>query len=235
MDTKQIGQFIAGSRKRLGMTQQQLADQLRLSNKTISKWETGEGLPDISSLPALAQLLGTTVDCLLAGGIPSADGAAAPPPQSARPLAEYLLQRRLRSYHILSAVGLLLCGLGTLVFLTTWREWQTLFAVLCGACIWAAGLMLYCVGFAVVRPEVETFARQFGGLPSSAMLRRFLSKSVWLWLLFPFMALDAVVPYYGFPFFPIRPWGYGWHLLCLLAYLFFCLLLIFLCKKSANA
>lgn len=67
MDNTQTGRLIAELRKKQGLTQQQLADKLNLSNKTISKWESGSGSPDISNLPILADTLGVTVDELLKG------------------------------------------------------------------------------------------------------------------------------------------------------------------------
>ena len=50
MDQEKIGVFISTLRKEQGMTQQQLADAIGVSNKTISKWETRRGFPDISLL-----------------------------------------------------------------------------------------------------------------------------------------------------------------------------------------
>lgn len=67
MDNVQTGKLIAELRKRQGLTQQQLADQLNLSNKTISKWESGAGSPDISNLLGLVEALGVSVDELLRG------------------------------------------------------------------------------------------------------------------------------------------------------------------------
>ncbi len=67
MDNAKTGSFIAELRKEKGLTQQQLADQLNLSNKTISKWESGNGSPDLSNLTLLADALGVTVDELLRG------------------------------------------------------------------------------------------------------------------------------------------------------------------------
>jgi len=68
MDAKSVGANIAELRKQAGMTQQQLADRLALTNKAVSKWETGEGFPDITILPALAQTLGVSADDILCGG-----------------------------------------------------------------------------------------------------------------------------------------------------------------------
>ena len=67
MDNMQTGKLIAELRKKHGLTQQQLADKLNLSNKTISKWESGSGSPDISNLPVLAEAFGISVDELLKG------------------------------------------------------------------------------------------------------------------------------------------------------------------------
>lgn len=67
MDNQQTGKLIQELRKKKGLTQQQLADKLNLSNKTISKWESGSGSPDISNLPPLADVLDVSVDELLRG------------------------------------------------------------------------------------------------------------------------------------------------------------------------
>ncbi len=67
MDAKEIGRFICSLRKDKGLTQSALAELLNISNRTVSKWETGEGLPDISLLPDLAKVLGVTTDEILEG------------------------------------------------------------------------------------------------------------------------------------------------------------------------
>lgn len=73
MDNIQTGKLIAELRKQQGLTQQQLADKLNLSNKTISKWESGSGSPDIANLPILADALGVSVDELLRGELSKTD------------------------------------------------------------------------------------------------------------------------------------------------------------------
>lgn len=67
MDTMRTGAYLAMLRKARGMTQQESAEQLGVSNKTVSKWESGGGFPDITVLPALAELYGVTADDILAG------------------------------------------------------------------------------------------------------------------------------------------------------------------------
>lgn len=67
MEKKTMGAFIAALRKANGMTQQDVADRLNVSNKTVSKWERDEGYPEITMLPAIAELFEVTTDELLRG------------------------------------------------------------------------------------------------------------------------------------------------------------------------
>ena len=67
MDQVRIGKFIAESRRSKGLTQRQLADALAISDKTVSKWETGRGLPEVSLMLPLCGALGITVNDLLSG------------------------------------------------------------------------------------------------------------------------------------------------------------------------
>ena len=67
MDQVRIGQFIAQIRKEKGLTQRQLADELLISDRTISKWETGKGLPEVSLMMPLCEILGISVNELLSG------------------------------------------------------------------------------------------------------------------------------------------------------------------------
>ena len=67
MDQIRIGKFIAQSRKLKDLTQRQLADALSISDKTISKWECGKGLPEVSLMLPLCAALEITVNDLLSG------------------------------------------------------------------------------------------------------------------------------------------------------------------------
>ncbi len=67
IDKKKFGAFVSELRKEKGLTQQELADKLFISNKAVSKWERGQSLPDISLLEPLAEILGVTVTELLRG------------------------------------------------------------------------------------------------------------------------------------------------------------------------
>ncbi len=65
IDKEKFGAFVASCRKEKGMTQQELADKLFLSNKAVSKWETGNSIPDVALLIPLSEVLGVSVMELL--------------------------------------------------------------------------------------------------------------------------------------------------------------------------
>lgn len=67
MDAKKTGLFIAEKRKEKNLTQQDLADKLHLSNRTISKWECGKGMPDSAIMLELCEALDISVNELLSG------------------------------------------------------------------------------------------------------------------------------------------------------------------------
>lgn len=67
MNQEKIGKFIATLRKEHSLTQKELAQRLGVSDKTISKWETGRGLPEISIMKCLCEILNISMNELLSG------------------------------------------------------------------------------------------------------------------------------------------------------------------------
>ena len=67
MDQIKIGRFIAARRKEQKLTQLQLAEKLGITDRAVSKWETGKSLPDASIMLELCGLLRITVNDLLSG------------------------------------------------------------------------------------------------------------------------------------------------------------------------
>ena len=67
MDLEKIGSYIAGKRKALDLTQRELAEKLGVSDKSVSKWERGVCLPDVSLYTELCSALGITVNEFIAG------------------------------------------------------------------------------------------------------------------------------------------------------------------------
>ena len=67
MEQAMIGKFISACRKEKGLTQMQLAEKLNITNRAVSKWETGKSMPDVSLMLDLCNILGITVNELLSG------------------------------------------------------------------------------------------------------------------------------------------------------------------------
>ena len=73
MDQIKIGKFIAECRKNKGLTQMQLAEKINITDRAVSKWETGKAMPDSSIMLELCALLGITVNDLLHGEVVKMD------------------------------------------------------------------------------------------------------------------------------------------------------------------
>ena len=67
MEQAMIGKFISACRKEKGLTQMQLAEKLNITNRAVSKWETGKSMPDVSLMLDLCNILDITVNELLSG------------------------------------------------------------------------------------------------------------------------------------------------------------------------
>ena len=67
MDYNKVGKFITLERKATNLTQATLAEKLFVSEKTVSKWENGKGLPDTNILPKLCEIFGVSINELLNG------------------------------------------------------------------------------------------------------------------------------------------------------------------------
>lgn len=69
MDCNRVGKLIYQLRKEKNMTQKQIADAMNISDKTVSKWERGQGCPDISLIKELSQVLEVSIEGILTGNI----------------------------------------------------------------------------------------------------------------------------------------------------------------------
>lgn len=112
MARNSMGQFIAALRRAAGMTQQEVADRLGVSNKAVSRWERDECAPDLSLLPPLAELFGVSCDELLRGerdGVREPEGIRAA--RTERQLRS-LVNRTLSTFRTLSWISLALSAVG---------------------------------------------------------------------------------------------------------------------------
>lgn len=199
MDVRKTGALIAERRKALGLTQKELAEQLLVSDKAVSKWETGAGYPEVTLLPLLAQTLGITVDELLAGEV----RADAPASEQAAPQPSDI-QRAYAAEKLADADDkLLLCGMILLALLVywvqffAWLSYGLLVTVLC--------IVLFCACFswhskrrirltALCQTDTERSRRRsrllgilFGGVSAAALLRSISG----------YCLMHGIYPYYG--------------------------------------
>ena len=80
MDAKMFGAFLARVRREQGLTQAELAEQLHVTDKAVSRWERGVGLPDINTLEPLADALGLSLADLMHCHDPAQEPPTAPVP-----------------------------------------------------------------------------------------------------------------------------------------------------------
>lgn len=83
-----LNEKITFYRRKLGYSQQTLADAMRVSRQSVSKWETCESLPEVTKLPQLAALFGVTTDFLLSEDAP-AEGSAPPKPEKSAEVEDF--------------------------------------------------------------------------------------------------------------------------------------------------
>ena len=146
MDAKKLGQFIAEIRKEKEMTQAELASELHVTDKAVSKWERGLGLPDINSIEPLADALGISVaEVMQAERIPDAHVTQENASEMLTNAFDIMKQQRKleRKHHTLILVGVLLAIV--LLFLGDTMGWMGMFFVVapCLGVALAISLVVY--------------------------------------------------------------------------------------------
>lgn len=124
MDKKTIGSFIAILRKARGMTQQELADQLHVSNKSVSRWERDETSPDLSLIPVIAELFHVSTDELLQGSKIAEPGESRNLLKNQKQI-EILLKRIISKYQsktIMAASLVIVAVLGCLISIYSFHQ-----------------------------------------------------------------------------------------------------------------
>ena len=104
MDSYKIGRFIAENRKKLDMTQVQLGEKLGVTGKTVSRWENGNYMPDLSLLQPLAKELGITLNELLRGEYIAQETAVMKSEENLQHTFAYAEQKIAKSQRIIFAI-----------------------------------------------------------------------------------------------------------------------------------
>ena len=148
MDRRSIGSFIAALRRAKGMTQKDLAQLLHVSDKTVSRWEVGDGVPDLSLIPALAEIFDVSCDELLRGERRADAGAAETTPLGEK-RRQWLLEKAMRRFNIflIIAIGLaLIAGIVELMLVEILDHRQRVVTSTICASVCAAGAVTLLVG-----------------------------------------------------------------------------------------
>lgn len=133
MDLVKIGKYIAGKRKALGLTQAQVAEKLGMSDKSVSKWERGICLPDVSVYMELCEILGISLNEFIAGeDLPQENIIK----QSEKNLIRVTEDGNIKRKKLRKIIAVLLCltllvstALCSVIFMrgmpvTMWNRWQ---------------------------------------------------------------------------------------------------------------
>ena len=159
MEKKTMGKFISVLRKANGMTQQELADKLLVSDKTVSKWERDERMPDISLLPAIAEIFGITTDELLRGernnpersDYNTEESEAKQKAKSDKQL-KLMIDKKVRTYNALTCISAFLVIIG-LILAVTLYDLGTILSVVFLMCAQACQIVFAVLS--VVRADEE--------------------------------------------------------------------------------
>jgi len=122
MNQTKTGQFICQLRKDKGMTQKELAEIVGVSDKAISKWETGKGMPDIALFDPLCEALGISVNELISGESISLEERSEKMEETIMELVKENQKNNSKWISIIIGIVLILLGIVALVICTT--GWQ---------------------------------------------------------------------------------------------------------------
>ena len=145
MDQVKIGKFIAECRKKNGLTQMQLAEKLNITDRAVSKWETGKAMPDTSIMLELCNILKISVNDLLSGEVVSMDNYNK---QLENNLIEMVKQkeaadRRLLSLEIIIGivVSVILFALTIIAALVQMENWLRIVLIVIGVVPFLIGMV----------------------------------------------------------------------------------------------
>ena len=138
MNQIKIGEFISLQRKKNNLTQAALAEKLGITDRAVSKWERGKGLPDVSLMLDLCDIFGITVNELLSGEKIDMENSNQKNEQLLLDMAKELEQKNKTVWHsmwviMIASMTALLTGVFAAVFLIPEGVWQ--FVTILGICI----------------------------------------------------------------------------------------------------
>lgn len=183
MDTDKIGRFIAARRKTCGLTQQQLAEELGITNKAISKWETGQGMPDVTTLPLLAEILGVSVDELLNAEIYGNQ-------KEGSPESIYAVNKIIYWFRTIACLTIFFALAGNIIPYFMMRETTVTGGFLFGSYFELCSASIFFVFYFRMKNEINAYnKRSLLKLEAAKIRNQFLRFELWLWLFAPVVLL----------------------------------------------
>lgn len=143
MEKKTIGSFIAALRKANGLTQKDLAEKLNVSDKAVSRWERDECYPDLTMIPALAEIFGVSCDELLNGGRINSEERQPRQEQKTAKQIDFLINRVRASFAVHSAGIYALSALGLLAALVCNTVFDRAYLGFFLACVFYVGGLMW--------------------------------------------------------------------------------------------
>ena len=143
MEKKTIGSFIAALRKANGLTQKELAEKLNVSDKAVSRWERDECYPDLTTIPALAEIFGVSCDELLNGGRINSEERQPRQEQKTAKQIDFLINRVRASFAVHSAGIYALSALGLLAALVCNTVFSRAYLGFFLACVFYVGGLMW--------------------------------------------------------------------------------------------
>lgn len=154
MDQEKIGKFIAKSRKNKNMTQSDLAEKLGVTDKSISNWENGRNMPDLSLFKPLCDELDISINDLISGEKISKEKYQAKLEENIVNTIDYS-NKKIRKYNTSMAIIFLVFGLAIIVsaimIFPSESSWGSVYSVL--------GSMLFVIGIAKVTNKMKYYQR----------------------------------------------------------------------------
>lgn len=220
MDNKKVGNFISTMRKSLPLTQQEIAEKLGVTNKAVSKWETGEGYPEITIIPALAEILGVTVDELLNGEKLKSQNIE-PAITASSKQYEYLVNKAVLKFKNaliittgMSVLGIILSFI--IAFSTPYRS-----SAVFGVILIVLSIIVFLINYNGVKVSCEKYMQLFPSNGNTLIYRnrfnRSLIFSVWIWIFSICIIIAFVLPDKLFSHFATT---YRFHILFMIGIIF---------------
>lgn len=142
MNQQEIGRFISDCRKQKGLTQAQLAETLGVSDKSVSRWENGKTMPDLSIYESLCEIFGIQISELLYAQKMTDKEKTAYGEQSACSI--FKTRSQLQTFAILTEI-LIFIGIIITITLTKLLAdsiFEMILTIVCGCFVWGFGLVL---------------------------------------------------------------------------------------------